>query len=231
MRISYLIAALGLVGCGDDGGTTVDATVVPAMVTVVGTTSEIGIGGRTPIGGVTIEAYEEGGTTPVAMTTSAADGTYTLTITTNGEALDGYLLGKLAGKKDTYLYPAGPLTADISGATVLLLTQQVFDTASTLAQGGQTDGMGFIGIQVYDGANMGVGDVMLSSSPSGNVRYNGSNGLPNSSGTMTMTDGLGYIFNVPAGRVTLMATGGGMTFKSHTITARADQVTTTLITP
>jgi hypothetical protein len=78
---------------------------------------------------------------------------------------------------------------------------------------------------------MGVGGVTISSTPAGTVRYNGSNGLPSSTATMTMADGLGYVFNVAPGQVTLSATGGGMTFKSHAVNARADQVTTTLITP
>ncbi len=211
---------------------TIDSPPAAQMVTVTGTTSEIGLSGRAPIGGVTVAAYSEGATTPVAMTTSAADGTYTLTIETNGTALDGYLKGTLSGKKDTYLYPAGPLAADISGATILMLTQQTFELASTLAQGGQTPGMGFIGVQVYNTEmTMGIADVTLSSQPGGTVRYNGSNGLPSSTGTMTLADGLGYIFNVPAGMVTLSATGGGMTFRSHAVNARADTVTTTLIQP
>lgn len=165
------------------------------------------------------------------MTMSGADGTYSLTIMTNGVALDGYLKSTQSGKKDTYLYPAGPLGADQPGASILMLTQQTYDLASTLAQGGQTPGIAFIGVQVYDGSMMGVGGVTLTSAPAGTVRYNGSNGLPSSAGTMTMADGLGYVFNVAPGQVTLSATGGGMTFKSHAVNARADQVTTTLITP
>jgi len=231
MRASIAITLVGLLGCGDDGGSpAVDASTQTTTRTVTGTTSDIGLSGRTPLAGVTVEAYQEGGTTPVATTTSAADGTYSLTITTEG-VLDGYLLGRIAGKKDTYLYPAGPLTADIDNATILMLTQGLFDTASTLAQGGQTPGMGFIGVQVYTPANTAVAGVTLSSSPAGTVRYNGSNGLPTANGTMTLADGLGYIFNVAPGEVTISATGGGMTFKSHEVNARADQVTTTLITP
>jgi len=180
---------------------------------------------------VTVAAYEEGATTPVAMTTSAADGTYTLTITTNGTPLNGYVLGTSSGKKDTYLYPAGPLTGDIDGATILMLTQAIFEAASNLAQGGQTDGMGWIGVQIYDGANTAVAGVTVSSSPTGTVRYNGANGLPTASGTATMADGVAYIFNVAPGQVTVNATGGGMTFKSHAVNARADQVTLTLVQP
>ena len=232
MRIAYLIAALGLVGCGDDGGSTVDAAVVPTMLTVTGTTYDVAISGRSPIGGVTVEAYEEGGTTPVAMTTSAADGTYTLTITTDGEALDGYLIGKLAGKKDTYLYPPGELAADISGATVLMLSQQIFDASFTLAQVTADNSKGWIGVQVFDGAMMPVGGATVSTQPGGTVRYNGSSGLPTgASQTMTMADGVAYVFNVGPGDVTISASGGGQTFRSHRVKARAGEVTTTLVQP
>lgn len=232
MRSAYLIAALGLVGCGDDGGSAVDAAVVPMTVTVSGTTFDVGLGGRTPIGGVMLEVYEEGGTTPVTMATSATDGTYSLTITTNGDALDGYLVGKLAGKKDTYLYPPGTLTADITGATVLMLSQQIFDASFSLAQVTADNSKGWIGVQVFDSSMMGVAGVTVSSQPAGTVRYNGSGGLPTgASQTTTMADGIGYIFNVGPGDVTLSASGGGQTFKSHRVNARAGQVTTTLIQP
>lgn len=226
-----LFSLIVAVGCGGDDGGSVDAPVVPTTITVTGTASEIGISGRTPVAGVVIGAYEEGGTTPVAMATTDAQGNYTLTITTTGAPLDGYLLGKHAPHKDTYLYPAGPLIADISNATILLLTQSTFEAAATIAQAQQLDGMGWIGVQVYDGANAPVAGVTVSSSPQGTVRYNGSNGLPSSSAMMTGADGVAYIFNVAPGTVTLSATGGGHTFRSHPVNARADQVTTTLIQP
>jgi hypothetical protein len=229
MRIAYLIAAVGLIGCGDDGGSTLDGPVVPTTVTVTGTTYDVGLGGRTPIGGVSVQAFEEGGTTAVAMTTSAADGTYTLSITTNGSSLDGYVLGKLAGKKDNYLYPAGPLTADISNATVLMLSQSIFDASFTIAQVSPEPGKGWIGVQVYDGANAGVAGVTVSTQPAGTVKYNGANGLPTANGTATMADGIAYVFNVGPGDVTISASGGGQTFRSHRVNARADQVTTTLV--
>lgn len=229
------LLGLALFACGgDDGGGPgggVDAPSVPTTITVTGTTSEVGLSGRTPVAGVTVEAYEEGASTPTASTTSDAQGTYTIQITTTGAPLNGYLLGSQAGKKNNYLYPAGPLVADISGATILMLTQQTFDLAGTLAQVNQTPGMGWIGVQVYTIDNMPVAGVTVSSSPAGTVKYNGSNGLPTANATMTGTDGIAYIFNVPPGTVTISATGGGLTFQSHPVNARADQVTTTLIQP
>ena len=47
--------------------------------------------------------------------------------------------------------------------------------------------------------------------------------------TVTHTDGIGYIFNVNAGTVTVSASKAGSTFRSHPLNARADQVTTTLV--
>lgn len=48
---------------------------------------------------------------------------------------------------------------------------------------------------------------------------------------MTGADGIAYIFNVAPGNVTISATGGGLTFRSHPVNARAGKVTTTLIQP
>jgi hypothetical protein len=46
---------------------------------------------------------------------------------------------------------------------------------------------------------------------------------------VTGADGVAYIFSVPAGKVTVSAAKAGSTFHAHAITARADQVTTTVI--
>ncbi len=229
----FALTLLGVVACGDNlAGGGADAAPVATSVTVTGTASEVSISGRTPTAGVMISTFEEDAMTPIASTTTDASGNYSLVIPTNGKALDGYLIGKLAGRKDTYLYPPRPLSADLSSAAILLLTQQNFDTAATLAQTPQNPGSGWIGVQVFDAANMPVAGVTVTSSPAGVVRYN-NNGLPSKTPTSTATDGIAYIFSVPAGTVTVSASGGtgGLTYHSHPIIARADQVTTTLIQP
>jgi hypothetical protein len=238
MTNRILAVLLGLAACGDDGGTgvggdggNVDAPSIPAMVTVSGVASTVGISGSTPLADVTIAAYREGETTPVAMTTSAADGTYSLVIPTNGVALDGYLKGTQAGKKDNYLYPPKPLTADIASAPVLMVSQGTFDLLGTLAQTNQDPTKAFIGVQVYTADNMDVAGAVVTSSPAGTVKYNNADGRPAPDGTMTEVDGIAYIFNVAPGIVTISATGGGLTFFSHPVNARADQLTTTLIQP
>ncbi len=225
---------IGLAACGGDdggGGGEVDASTVPATVTVSGVASTISINGRNPEPGVAIAVFREGETASIVMTTSAADGSYSLVIPTNGAALDGYLLGTQTGKKDNYLYPPRPLTADIASAPVLMVTPDNFGNLGTLARVSQEPTKGFIGVQVFNAANMPVAGVVVTSSPAGTVKYNNANGLPTQTATMTDVDGIAYIFNVTAGSVTISASGGGLTFFSHPVVARADQLTTTIIQP
>lgn len=226
---------VGLAACGGDdgggGGGDVDASAVPATVTVAGVAQTVGLGGRTPLAGVAIAAYREGQTTAIAMTMSGADGTYSLAIPTNGVALDGYLLGTQAGKKDNYLYPPRPLDFDVPSAPILMIPQGTFDTLCALAQVNQDPTKGWVGVQVFNAANVPVAGAVVTSSPMGTVKYNGTTGTPSQTATMTDADGIAYIFNVGPGSVTISATGGGLTFFSHPVIARAAQLTTTLIQP
>jgi hypothetical protein len=233
---SYLaLALLSFAACGDDGGTAggADAPPVAQNITVMGISSEVGISGRTPVAGVMVSAFKEGGSASIVSATTDAAGAYTIVIPTDGTALDGYLVGKLAGRKDTYLYPPRPISADLPSAPVLMLTQTVFEAAASIAQTPQPAGMGWIGVQVFDAANMPVAGVTVTSSPAGTVRYNDMNGRPSKTPTSTFTDGIAYIFNVAPGTVTISASGGtgNLTYHSHPVNARADQVTTTLIQP
>lgn len=225
--LSMLAAA-----CGDDGGGAApmpDAPPAPAMITVTGQTDSIGLGGRTPEQGIVVTAHREGDPAVVAMATSGADGSFSMTIDTGGVAIDGYLLAKGDGFKDTYLYPPAPLAADTDQATCLMLTQGVFDAVSTFADAPQDAGRGWIGVLVLDAANNPVAGATVSSEPAGEVRYNNVEGRPAREPTMTHTDGVAYIFNVPAGTVTVSAAKAGATFPSHDVNARADQVTLTLV--
>ncbi|MBA3541894.1 MAG: hypothetical protein H0T79_19925 [Deltaproteobacteria bacterium] len=226
-----ICSLLLVAACGDDGGTTggaADAPIANPTVTVTGKAEVVGLSGRTPEADVMIAAYKEGESTPVAMTMSGADGSYSIVITTNGVALDGYLLAKKAGLKDTYLYPPAPIAADIPNAPVLMLSPGTFDAAGTVAQAPQDPGMGFIAMMVIDAANMPVGGATISSTPTGTIRYN-ADGLPNKDATVTEADGIAYVFNVAPGTVTVNAAKAGATFHGHPVNARADQLTTTLI--
>ena len=247
------LVCVAVLGCGDDGGGgggTADAApsgpdakqfrdgqpTMTVMVTVSGTAEEIAASGSTPLAGVTIEAFRNADeATPLGMTTTDAQGNYSLTVATNGEAIDGFLKASKTGYKLTYLYPPYPLMMDFNMASVFMVTQDTFDTLHTVASAPMMEGKGVVALIVTDGA-MPVGGATISSTPAATptARYNAMVGnltLPSSMATSTHTDGIGYLFNLPPGQVTVSAAKTGMTFSSHGVKAWADDLTTTVVVP
>lgn len=221
-----------LAACGGDSKKTPDAPMAPAMITISGTASEITATGRTPKQGVAVTAFKVSDDSMIATTTTDAQGNFTITAPTNGSAVDGYVKATLSGLKDTYLYPPAPLTADFSGATVLMLSPTTQGLANQLAGAAAPDATkGWIGVLVVDAANMNVAGATLTASPNGEIHYNGSSGVPQAQATMTAMDGIGYVMNVAAGQVMVGAMKSGTTFKSHSVNARADKITLTIVSP
>ena len=203
-----------------------------STITVTGTAAARDASGSTPLQGVTVGAYAATDeTTPVTTATTDASGNFTLTITTNGVALDGYLKATMSTYMDTYLYPPAPLAADFSGATVVMLTPGTFDLlANTLCSASQVTTNGAIAAEVEDASGAFVAGATVASSPAANKYCYDQNSFPNRGATVTDTDGLGYMFNV-TGTVTVTAMKAGTTFTSHAVKARAGTFTTTLIKP
>jgi hypothetical protein len=212
------------------GGSDAAGGGIPATITITGTTSTQGLGGATATTGVTVAAFKASDDSMVATTTSVAAGAFTLMVTTNGVALDGYLEGTQGQNLPTYLYPAKPLSADFAGAPVLLLTSGTLGLAATVGGTSQASGDGFIGVQVVDATGAKVAGAVVTSTPAGTVRYNGTvNGTPKAGQASTLADGIAYIFSVAPGTVTVTATKSGVTFLSHDVKARANAVTETLV--
>jgi hypothetical protein len=249
-----LISVGFVVGCGSDGkdkGNT-DASVgngpdakqfldapptMNAMITISGQATSRDTSGSAPQANVTIEAFRNSNeNTPIATTTTDAQGNYSLTIQTNGEAVDGFLKATKTGFVTTYLYPPYPLMMDYANAPVLMVSPMTYDALCNLAQAGcaRGDGIGLIGLVVTDGANP-VGGATVSSTPAANpIRYNALVGtlvLPSTTATSTYTDGVAYLFNLPPGQVTVSATKTGSQFASHGLKAWANELTTTVIVP
>lgn len=264
MKRAYLVftllafSALILVACGDNGGgsssddaaigddaqpqpidaSTIDAPPAPAMITITGTAVSRGLGGTTPVVGATIGGYRNSNdTTPIAMTTTNAQGAFTLTVVTGGVALDGYLKATASGMVDTYLYPPSPIAADTTAPINMVATNDRM-LLYTFAQVSEVPGSGLIALVVVNGSTAQstpvAGAAVASTPASGAYRYsNPSTGLPgNAAFTQTSADGLAYMFNAPGDAVvTVSATKAGTTFKSHPVKAWAGKLTTTLITP
>lgn len=228
--------AIALAACGDDGGSsTIDATPGPdaqASVVVSGIAQTVSGTSTVALAGATIEAFDSAGGAALATTTSAADGTYSLTLSTGGMPLDGYLKGTSATRLDTYLYPPRPLAADRTGATMLLITQGTLDLLGTLGGTSQDPAKGFVGLIVQDGAGTRVAGATVTIAPAGTatVIY-AVNNLPNSGATMTDASGTVYIANTNVGAVTVDAAKGATTYHEHAVNARAGVITTTLIEP
>lgn len=238
-KLAMAVAAVLLVACGGGGGgddtPPGDGGPVPSTIVVTGTAVEIDSSGSNPVAGVLIEAFRNSDeNTVVTSAMSDAQGNYTLTITTNGTALDGYLKATFGGLIDTYLYPPFALAEDFDGASINMISTGTRSLLTSIitCNDSQESSNGMIAMLVYDAADMPVMGAVISSTPAASSDcYNGPNGgLPNDDNMATAEDGIGYLFNV-TGQVTVSATASGLTFPSHQVTARPNTLTTTLIQP
>jgi len=238
------VAACG--GSGSNGDSAVDGStdnvdakvfmdappVVPQSIALSGVAAERSLSGETAVEGVTMAAFASSAeTTQLASATTDAAGMYTITVMTTGAPLDGFIKATKSGYLDVYMYPASPFITDSTDASVNMMTATNRDFLSNLASGNQMAGKGLIGLQIRDAAGNPVTGATVSSTPASPAyRYTGSNGLPSGSATSTSADGVAFMFNMPAGPITISATKSGKTFKSHIVLARADKFTTTSIT-
>jgi hypothetical protein len=165
------------------------------------------------------------------MTTTDGSGNFTLTVMTDGTALDGYLKATIASYMDTYLYPPAPISANFNNATVIMVTPSTFDLLSnTLCGANQMTTNGAIGAVVLDGSGSDVAGATVTSNPAATKYCYNANAFPSRNATSTDTDGVAYMFNV-TGQATVTAMKTGVTFHAHPVKARAGALTTTLITP
>jgi|HubBroStandDraft_6_1064221.scaffolds.fasta_scaffold121092_3 hypothetical protein len=241
MRFVY--AALVFCACGgksgggggggspDAPGSSIDAPVnVPATITISGTVVEKSTSGSTPVGSATVVAKNSSDDSMVATATTNGSGDFTLTVTTNGQPLDGYLDVTDGSDVETFVYPPAPIGADYTGAPVQMVTQATINELPILTSVTQSPSDALLGLEVVNGSGAPVSGATVTTTPAGSVFYDSSGGLPTKTQKTTNTDGVVFVFNVAPGSVSVMATGSGDTFKTHSITARAAVVTETLIT-
>ena len=235
------IVVMAIAACGstakqssDAAGTGTDAAIVAASVTISGTATSHGLAADKPITGATITIYRAADDDALLDTITAADGTFTLTVPTHGQALDVYLRATDPTYVDSFLYPTAPLIADFSSVPVYMMTGAAFNSLSTLAQGNQQNSNGLIAVVVEDASGTPVAGATVSSTPTATVvRYDGTGslGLPSSTATATADDGLGYLFNEAVGVVQISASKSCAAFEPHALKAWANALTGTLITP
>lgn len=203
------------------------------MITISGTATKREGTSSNPAAGVMVGAYKNSDpNTTVATATTDAAGMYTMTVPTGGTAVDGYLKATLSGFLDTYLYPPKPLADNFDGASLNIINQSTLDLLSGTLCGAAQDGTkGLVAVLVVDAADMPVAGATITGSPAPAKYCYNSGGFPNKNATMTDTDGIAYMINLPPGEVTVSATKSGSTFLAHKVNARAGTLTTTPIQP
>lgn len=235
---STLLLASLLVGCSSDpssggGDDQPDAALmVPAMVTISGSAIKHQGTNTAPADGVLVEAYlGSDENAPMATTMTDATGNYTITLATNGVAMNAYIKATLTGFVTTYLYPAHPLTSDFSGSLNMLDDATVTLLSSTFCGSEQDMTKGLIAVRVADATDKPVEGATIASDPAAAKYCYNANGYPNRNQMATDVDGIAYMLNVPAGTDKVSATKSGTTFFAHTVTARPGTITTTVIAP
>ena len=228
-------------GGGDDAPSSIDAATdsppAPATIAISGTVTQQTLGGPQAVNAAAVGAFANSDKmTAVTTATSDAQGNYTLTVTTNGVALDGFLKVTKSGLVDTYVYPVDPIAMDLAGVPANMVATNNFDLLFNLTGETRQAGKGTIAVVVLDGpipTGMPVAGAVVTSNPAGSsVHYNGGNGLPSGNATSTAADGVAYIFNVtPNVATTVSATKTGSTFRTHGLESWPDALTTTPITP
>ena len=250
-RVALAACLLGLIGCGSSGGgggdddagpTTGDGAVTrDSTVTGPDASTRIVISGlaqtvqntaAVPLAGATLEAYRRSGGVAVATATSAADGTYALTVDTGGAPFEGYLKGVSSGRLDSYLYFPRPLTADTPNATVLIMSQQTVGLLGLAGGFTQQAGKGLVGLAVVNAAGTPVAGATVTIMPAGTAKVSYLAGMvPSSTATSTDSSGGVLIANTETSDVTVDATMGATNFQAVTMPARAGAFTSTLLLP
>ena len=203
-------------------------TTAPTTISVSGRITQ-NFFSPTALRGAYIFAFRTGATDPLAADTSDTPGNYSVSITTGGTPVNGYIRVTDSTHLTTYAYPAVPLaTSDTQN--VFMATASEFSFLASAAGINPVAGDGFIGVIVSNCAGDPIAGASVTSSPAGEVRYN-AGGVPSSSATSTAADGVAYIANVAAGNVTVQGTASGHSLRQHVVNARADAITLTQIQP
>jgi hypothetical protein len=235
LPLAFIAAALA--ACGSDSSGPAAGfeclgqalpTTAPALITVTGQVKQNALNPNA-LGGASVFAFRTGDTTTLAADTSNTPGFYSLSISTGGTPVNGYIRVTEGSHIPTYAYPAVPLAGDAT-ENVLMITSTEFAIIAGAANITPVAGDGFIGLIVKNCAGTPIAGATVTSSPAGDVRYN-AGGIPSSSATVTDSTGVAYIANVAAGNVTVRATAKGHTLREHVVNAQADAITLTEIQP
>jgi hypothetical protein len=188
-------------------------TTAPASITVSGTVADFLSG---PLVGASVYAFKTGTAAAIDSATTDAAGAFSMTVSTGGTPLNGYLKASKSGYIDTYAYPSAPLPASAT-ISVPVVTSAEFNLLATQAKVTPVAGKGALGIRPVDCTGAAVTGATVTTNPASSPYADGQGDF--------------FVFNVAPGSVDVGATFQSHTFHGHTITAVADAVTITIIAP
>lgn len=239
LAIVLLLAACGggtsHPGGSADAATQMDSRVfmdappnVPAMITIGGTAVDNGQSSSMPLSGAAITLKNRADDATLATATSDAQGKYSMMVMTGGHVVDAYILATKSGYVDATAFPAKPFEADTSTADSNLITTGNYSLLSTFT--GQQSSKGIVIVEVLDASGTPVKGAAATSTPmSGSTLYSSDQGIP-ASGSGTNTDGTAFLVNVPPGAISINVTMSGATFKGHSVKAKDNTFTSTVVT-
>lgn len=206
-------------------------TTATANITVSGTAQGLSGMSAAPLDMVSLEARAVSNDGVLAMTgPTTSTGTFSLgPLTSNNAPVDAYLRAQRAGstmERVTLVYPPSPLTADLMDAPVLMISDAQLNQ---LGMGfiSQMASKGFLAIFVVDCANTPVAGAALTAklgnTDTGNV-VPLETFAPQAAGTF-------FVFDADVGDITVSATLGSHTFRSHVVKSAAQTTTTTIVRP
>ncbi len=218
------------------GNTLPDTAADPVVITGIAQTIDLASQALAPLAGVTVTGHLVADDSEIATADpTATDGTFSISVTTNGLPVDGYV--KLINPADTtYLetriYPPAPLVQDLAGNRGMMFNDGLLSVLANFGLTHDQSTKGIVGILVLDcNGEPVIGATVTLNPASGQIFYNGPNGTPSPAATETAGDGLALIFNVDAGDVEIGAEVGGQQMRKHTIKSVVRTISTAAIAP
>jgi hypothetical protein len=193
-------------------------TSAPDPISISGTTEEVTTSGLSAVDAVPVSVYKAGGgASAVGTATSAADGSFTISgLVTGGVPFDGHLQAPKATYRTTYLFPGHPLAADLTGAPVVMFSDQTFmlltGTLLGVTQDDTANGVVFALLTDCAFQPISGGQVAVQQ---GGADVGTLVSLEASLGAMAA--GAFIALNVPDGPTEVSGRYGSMTFPAHTV--------------
>jgi hypothetical protein len=187
-----------------------------------------------PIKQAPVEGFEDELTGGPIFTTKTDDaGFFTRSQGTGNAPRKVHLHASSPGYVDTYFYPAVPITQNLNATLVMFTPADFMMLATAVGLPAIDPSKALVAVGVVDCNDRPVGGATVTTSQAmaGRVYLN-SNVTPDP--TATETDehtGTAIFYNVSPSSVTINATVGGMTLRSHSIMATASTLTQAEIQP